>query len=808
DLEKKKTEVIEAIAELNRAKQAMEHYRDRLNAIQQRNNVLDGELKEKASLLEVEVQEIQNIKNYIANKTAQKGAIQTNQEDLQERVTSLQQKLEDLDSEVDSAKETLTQVRSTIKNLQEFKKQFEGYESGVRELMLREGSSGKYTLLTDLFEVERGFEKALEAACAQRLQEIIVDSPEEALEAIRFLRDGNKGRGSFLPKIWYTTSPSSQPVSGLQTLNSRVRLLDEKLKGIIEAMLRNIYIIDSLENAFSYRQKLPSGTILVTREGDLFNVDGVIAGGSEDSFAHQVVTKQGELQGLQEEERKQESQYLETTKRLDDVQRELQEAEEQLENLYHETHQVEIDLVDFKGKLDQRERHQQQLQTRLNEIDAEIKQLTEEGDRINMSLAEARIRMTDSESIRQAGEKGIEEYQRDLAKLKEDVIQQAYLVTDLKVTVASLSERRTHLNSELAKSGDVCKEIESKMSQHQMEVGDSDKKRVELSQEIETTKQQLLNFIKDHEEAKRQLSTARSRFEEAMAELRKFEEGSKDIRATYEEAVEKVNHSSLRLQELRMEIQRLEEQMQDRYFINLHQIYEGYKLEEVNQQDADQELEILKNRLHRMGEVNTSAIEEYDEVQKRHQFLLTQRDDLSESVDRLKKTIEKINRVSRQRFEAAFHAVNDKFQKVFPILFGGGKAELILTEPENLLESGVEIFAKPPGKKLQNINLLSGGEKALTAVSLIFSIFLIKPSPFCLLDEVDAPLDDANIGRFNEMVGQMANMSQFILITHNKRTMEIADVLYGVTMEQPGVSKLVSVVLSDAHRMVQHEARA
>ena len=172
------------------------------------------------------------------------------------------------------------------------------------------------------------------------------------------------------------------------------------------------------------------------------------------------------------------------------------------------------------------------------------------------------------------------------------------------------------------------------------------------------------------------------------------------------------------------------------------------------------------------------------------------------------KTIEKINRVSRKRFEAAYAAVNDKFQKVFPILFGGGKAELILTNPENLLESGVEILAKPPGKKLQNINLLSGGEKALTSVSLIFAIFLIKPSPFCLLDEVDAPLDDANIGRFNEMVKHMSRQSQFIIITHNKRTMEIADVLYGVTMEQPGISRLVSVILSDAKKMVDLRATA
>jgi chromosome segregation protein len=204
----------------------------------------------------------------------------------------------------------------------------------------------------------------------------------------------------------------------------------------------------------------------------------------------------------------------------------------------------------------------------------------------------------------------------------------------------------------------------------------------------------------------------------------------------------------------------------------------------------------LARLIDEMGEVNLTAIEEYRELDERSTFLAGQKADLEESLHSLQQAIQRINRTTRKRFLETFNLVNEKFMEVFPRLFCGGRAELRLTNEEDLLETGIDIIVQPPGKKLQNVTLLSGGEKALTAVALVFSIFLIKPSPFCLLDEVDAPLDDANIGRFNDMVREMSEISQFIIITHNKATMAVADTLYGVTMEEPGVSKIVSVKLN------------
>jgi chromosome segregation protein len=253
----------------------------------------------------------------------------------------------------------------------------------------------------------------------------------------------------------------------------------------------------------------------------------------------------------------------------------------------------------------------------------------------------------------------------------------------------------------------------------------------------------------------------------------------------------------LKVSELSMARKHLEEQIWERYREELRRVAGDYHLRPPCTEVERERLDELRQLIDRMGEINLMAIEEFAELNSRHEFLSTHKQDLENALAQLQRAIQKINRTSRKRFRETFEAVNAKFQEVFPRLFKGGRARLELTDPENLLESGVEIVAQPPGKKLQSIELLSGGEKALTAVSLIFAMFLVKPTPFCLLDEVDAPLDEANVTRFNEMVREMAQSSQFILITHNRRTMEIVDRLYGVTMEEPGISKLVSVNLSD-----------
>jgi chromosome segregation protein len=258
----------------------------------------------------------------------------------------------------------------------------------------------------------------------------------------------------------------------------------------------------------------------------------------------------------------------------------------------------------------------------------------------------------------------------------------------------------------------------------------------------------------------------------------------------------------LRCQEATLRRRSLEEQMADRYRdVRLAEVVYDYHLRHPAGSEEESRMTELRGLIERMGEINLTAIEESEELQKRFDYLTSQRADLESAISQLESAIEKINKASKRRFREVFDAVNAKFQEVFPRCFGGGKAKLALTDENDLLETGIEIIANPPGKKMmQSLELLSGGEKAMTAVSLLFAIFLVKPSPFCVLDEVDAPLDEANVIRLNQMLREMTDRAQFIMITHNRRSMENADRLCGVTMDEPGVSKLVAVNLRNTRK--------
>jgi chromosome segregation protein len=282
------------------------------------------------------------------------------------------------------------------------------------------------------------------------------------------------------------------------------------------------------------------------------------------------------------------------------------------------------------------------------------------------------------------------------------------------------------------------------------------------------------------------------------ASVRDQEAAFRELRAHLDQLTTGLSQISIQERELTLEMQHLVSQIQERHQADLHHELSRYHLAPGLPAGTEQKLKELKHSVERMGEINVTAIEELAELRERFDFLSGQKRDLESSLQQLTQAIKRIDRTSRERFQQTFQVVNDKFQQVFPRLFGGGRAGLVLADDPQGGEQGVEIVAQPPGKKLQSVSLLSGGEKALTAVSLIFAIFLIKPTPFCLLDEVDAPLDEGNVGRYNEMVREMSSQSQFILITHNKRTMEFADTLYGVTMEEPGISKLVQVKMREA----------
>jgi chromosome segregation protein len=369
--------------------------------------------------------------------------------------------------------------------------------------------------------------------------------------------------------------------------------------------------------------------------------------------------------------------------------------------------------------------------------------------------------------------------------------------TASRIRGATLSEKKEHAHLDLENRLKLQQELAHRIQTGEADRAEINRKRDQLAEDIRALESSLAEGKNALIGLEADLETERRKYREISRALAEIDETIKELRPVGQVCQEEKNLLQIALSEKRLGWQHLLEGIREKYDLDLRDSAVGQPADgEIFQDDLKAEIDELKTRLDRMGEVNLAAIGEYEELNSRFQFLSQQKEDLEKSIADLQQTIAKLNRVCRLRFKESFEEINQKFEEIFPRLFRGGKARLVLTDENDYLETGVEIVAQPPGKKLQSITLLSGGEKALTAVSLLFAIFLTKPSPFCFLDEVDAPLDDANLDRFNQMIQEMSSLSQFSVITHNKRTMQAAEVLYGITMQEPGVSKVVSVRMS------------
>jgi chromosome segregation protein len=370
-------------------------------------------------------------------------------------------------------------------------------------------------------------------------------------------------------------------------------------------------------------------------------------------------------------------------------------------------------------------------------------------------------------------------------------------VTDLQVRSASKNQEYQGVLRQLEMVNKSLGDLDGQLTRMSEEVQSFGSQMTESQMMLEEKKIEFERQVHHVEELKINAARAKDEYEQLAASVREIEDQSMSAQRARNERQTRMNDAQLKLEQAKMKEQYLIEQVRERYMLLLNEVAAKYQDREGDLIEAESQLKELREKISKIGEVNLSAIEEYEETAHRYEFLTKQHADLNEAKEQLKKVIDRINRICSKRFKETFDLVNDRFTRVFPVLFGGGEAKLELHEDPEKGEMGIEIIAKPPGKKMQNVTLMSGGEKALTAVALVFSIFLVKPSPYCLLDEVDAPLDDANVFRFNDLVREMAKRSQIIVVTHNKHTMEVAGKLYGVTMQERGVSTMVSVSLQD-----------
>jgi chromosome segregation protein len=708
-------------------------------------------------------------------------------------------------------REELAEKRSRLGSLLEIVRNYEGYGRGVRSLMTRAGQResrdrGIFGLVADVVSAPAEYETAIEAVLGERLQYVIVESHSQGVEAIDYLKSAAEGRASLIPiaRLRGGEVPAAEalaPHPGLVAPCLEVVRFDPSYEKVARFLLGDALIVRNLPAALEIWQEQGGRHTLVTLDGEVLDPYGVVTGGPLEGEGHGALQRRREVQELEETVRAFEAEFALATERHRTLQARLLQLEAALKSLDRDGREKDLALLEQEKDLARVGEELERVAARTGQLEVERAQLEDALAALSREEEEHRLAAATAAAEQARSEERARDAMERLeaTKTRGDVLTSELM--NLKVKVAADAERRESFGAALRRIEETRREVEERRGRLFAALSEANARAAELRGRIEGTQVDLGRLAQDLAVVREELGRARAAHDALAAGSRARDAEGRELRTRAEGVRAAGAEAALTAREQSLALAHLEEQIRERCQAELRWEVARFHLVKPPSDEERQKLEELKAQAERMGAINLTAIEEYDELARRHAFMSEQRTDLERSLADLKAAIVKINRASRERFRETFDLVNERFQQVFPRLFSGGRAGLVLTQDETGDgEAGVEIFAQPPGKKLQNVNLLSGGEKALTAVSLIFAIFLIKPTPFCLLDEVDAPLDDANVGRYNELVREMSRASQFILITHNKRTMEMVDTLYGVTMEEPGVSKLVSVRLSERTR--------
>lgn len=714
-------------------------------------------------------------------------------------IQGLSKSREEHELKIASLKEQIHESRSRLRSFEELQKNYEGYQEGVRAIMLKKqqetAPNGIYGLVAEVIDAPENYEKALTAVLGERLQYIIVKSHREGLEAIDYLKSKACGRGSFIPLELSRKPHRELPLGEAEVIAPMIDVISvrEGFRDLAEYLLSDVVVVRDLQAGLALWNRNGYHSTMVTSEGEVIDPIGTVTGGSDAPLEAGFLTQRRRIRELTTTLAERDLQLAQEERQQEELKQRLEQAETQKIALAAEIHRLELVRV----RLEHEHRAASQERDRLNQT---VEALTQEQSDLTTTvqlLAEEIQRCQSSAQSRVeeklSREAALARKQAEFAELDQSVESAESAVTQSRIRNAALGEKRENTHVNLANRLKLQEETAQEIATRQGQIADCQRRRVEIHQALVETEEALHQSRGELQEFEGHLQADRQKYRQISMQVAEIGECLKELRPLLEACQEEKTRIQLALAEQRLGLQHLAANLREKYDADLEGLSIDFSENRPSQAELSAEIDDLRGRLERMGDVNLAAIGEYEELTERFRFMSRQKEDLEKSIADLQQTIVKLNRICRLRFKESFETINEKFEAIFPRLFRGGKAKLVLTDENDYLETGVDIVVQPPGKKLQSITLLSGGEKALTAVSLLFAIFLTKPSPFCFLDEVDAPLDDANIDRFNDMIKEMSEHSQFILVTHNKKSMQAAEVLYGITMAEPGVSKVVSV---------------
>jgi len=791
-----KGELVDLLGEMARVRNAQMSMRKQLEDLGRRQNRRKSEfqdLKEKHERLQPQKERFESSKT----------AMERELEKLSGQADSLNEKKKELEKLRDECTEVLNTLESTFHQRQsqlqvllEMESSYAWFSDAVRELMnARDENELKCNIrgaVAEILEVDANHRHAVEAVLGGRLQALVVDSVGDACAALEHLKRTGTGRSHFLP-LSVTNETPKQVLSedGPVPLAGLVRPRPG-YEHVVNHLLSKVMLCNDLEQALSWWQSYPNAFALVTPEGDLIAQDGTLWGGSPEQQIS-ILEKQEQRKDLEEKVSQLESSLSAERSKFRKIEEQLAQSASLLQAIQQDKERHRDQILEQEKEIYRLETEEQRIAERLALLEIEKDHEQEEVSHLHAELSQSDQELQSLEKRRQELDEELAETRHERQELEEAVDNLQEKVTAQQVSLGALTEKQEAARSSYQQLEEYYAETQRRLDQLREE-------RESCLQQIELLSKERVQIQERLELAQKELVKREGILKTEEDDWRKFEDQQHDLESRRLQLIKEDREKEQKIQHLRQEI--TEFKLKIKYLV--HQIQENYHMDitaeptpdldgSVDLEKLESKLQRLRDGVARIGEVNLTAIEEYEEQQERHQFLTNQRDDLVQSLEGLNKAITRINRTTRKRFLKTLEAVNRKLAEVFPLLFNGGTGHLQLSSDRDPLDSGVEIFVHPPGKKLTSMSLLSGGEKALAAGALLFSLYMIKPSPFCILDEVDAPLDEANIDRFIEVLKRISQESQIILVTHNKRTMEISDILLGVTMEEPGISKIISV---------------
>lgn len=811
DIENLKSEYIEKLNEQAAKRNERSSIQQQLDRLDNKKDTQSSKWKailDQQAQLEKNVQDKQNSVNQLETDVKQ---LEQEYTELSKQVLTEEHLVQDMKDKLHKGYRILENIKSRKEMLEELKDDYQGFYFGVKEVLkAREKNQlqGIHGAIAELIEIEDAYVQAIETALGGQAQHIVTDSEKMARDAIAWLKKMNKGRATFLP------IESMQPKRIPEPLIHQLKESDEfigiavdlvdynpKYEPVMKALLGNILLSKTLRGANQLAQLTGRKYRIVTLDGDVVNPGGSMTGGAQKKNNQSLFTRDRELQSLTKK-------FQEYERRIEDYENQLTEQEKR----YHDKYQQQATC---EKKLVQKREAFQEAMASWKEAQLSLEHITD------------RLSVYDQDQLMQ---------QREREELTSRLLQTEAVLEEIEIQTKSLNDKIEKLTKQLENFEQEEQKLESTRQNLHLQLVelrssiDYQKERLErtevdlreTNQEMEQKQQQLEQLIqlKEQQQTEEELNQL---IEQSRQQNETMKLEMEAIRATRKELTEQINTISANLdrlnsqeketinqvQALEIKANRLDVELENRLntletdyemtFEKAKQMYE----QPDDIQEANEQVKLLKKSIEELGTINLGAIDEYDRIKERYDFLTKQRQDLEEAKRTLYEVIAEMDHEMATRFQDTFDKIKVAFSSVFKQLFGGGHAELRLTSPDELLDTGVDIIAQPPGKKLQQLGLLSGGERALTALALLFAILQVRPVPFCVLDEVEAALDEANVSRFAQYLKQFSNQTQFIVITHRKGTMEEADVLYGVTMQESGVSRLVSVRLEEAPELLE-----